>query len=83
MKKKDFTDLKNKTVKDLTKLVVEKNQAAKKTRMDIAAGKEKNLKAYKNLRRDIAQILTLVKEKQIMEKLQPKETKGKENAKNQ
>jgi ribosomal protein L29 len=80
MKRKDFIDLRNKTIADLVKMVSEKKFEAKKAKMSILAGKEKNLKAYRNLRRDIAQILTLIKEKEILEKLQSKEQKGKEKA---
>lgn len=43
--------MKNKTIQEL------KNKADM-TKMKIAGGKEKNLKAYKNLRREIAQALT-------------------------
>jgi ribosomal protein L29 len=73
MKRKDYTDLKGKTVADLTKLVSVKRTDAIKKKMQILGGKEKNLKLYRNLRADIAKILTLVKEKEILEKVQPKE----------
>jgi ribosomal protein L29 len=72
MKRKDFAELKEKTKVELTKLVVQKRMDATKKKMEILAGKEKNLKAYKNLRQEIAKILTLVKEKEILEKLAPK-----------
>lgn len=72
MKRKELIDLKSKEIKDLAKLAREKSHEAKKAKMEILAGKSKNLKVFKNLRRDIAQILTVVGEKQIMEKLQAK-----------
>lgn len=72
MKRKELTDLKNKEIKDLIKMAAEKKFEAKKVRLNISGGKEKNLKMGKNIRRDIAQILTIVKEKGIMEKLAPK-----------
>ena len=85
MKKKDFIDLRAKDLKDLVKLVAEKRKVAMAARMGIAGGKEKNLKLYRNIRLEIAKILSLVKEKQIIEKLKvvevssekklPKETK--------
>lgn len=49
---------------------VKRTEAIKK-KMQILAGKEKNLKLYRNLRAEIAKILTLVREKEILEKVQP------------
>ncbi|HJY98550.1 MAG TPA: 50S ribosomal protein L29 [Patescibacteria group bacterium] len=72
MKKKEITELKGKTIKELFKMANSKKEEAKKTAVSVAAGKEKNLKVLKNARREIAQILTIIKEKEIMEKLQPK-----------
>ncbi len=54
---------------------MEKKLEAAKKQMEVMGGKEKNLKATNNLRHDLAQILTLVREKEIVEKLQPKEEK--------
>lgn len=42
---------------------------AKKMKLAILTGKEKNLKAYMKLRREIAKILTLETQDKIMEKL--------------
>jgi ribosomal protein L29 len=72
MKTKEFKDLKNKDVKSLIKLLREKKSELAKKQMDIGSGKEKNLKAGMNIRRDIAKILTLVREKEILEKLEVK-----------
>lgn len=79
MKKKELTDIKGKTIKDLNKLVYTKKLEAKKSKMNTASGKVKNLREFKNLRRDIAQILTVIKEKQIFELI--KEVKGEEKTK--
>jgi ribosomal protein L29 len=80
MKRKDFIDLKSKTAQELRKLASEKKMDAIKKKMEILGGKEKNLKAYRNYRREIAEILTLVREKEILEKLQPKAEKKEEKA---
>ena len=77
MKRKDYIDLKGKTVRELTKLASVKKTEAIKKKMQILGGKEKNLKVYRNLRSEIAKILTLVREKEILEKMQPKEEKTK------
>jgi ribosomal protein L29 len=73
MKRKEFNDLKAKDIKALKKMAREKKLEAAKKRMEILGGKEKNLKATNNLRHSLAQILTLIREKEILEKLQPKE----------
>lgn len=74
MKKKELTDIKGKSIKDLNKLVFTKKLEAKKSKMNTVAGKVKNLREFKNIRRDIAQILTVIKEKQIFDMI--KEVKG-------
>jgi ribosomal protein L29 len=78
MKKKEFNDLRAKDLKTLEKMAREKRFEADKKRMEIVGGKEKNLKATNNLRHDLAQILTLVREKVLIEKLQPKTEETKE-----
>lgn len=72
MKRKDFQDLKNKDIKDLRKMVFAKKAEAAKKKMEILGSKEKNLKSFRNERRDIARILTLIREKEIIEELNKK-----------
>jgi ribosomal protein L29 len=72
MKRKDYIDLKGKTVKELIKLANDKKGESIKEKMKILGGKEKNLKLHRNLRSEVAKILTLIKEKEILEKIQPK-----------
>jgi len=81
MKKKELNDLRIKDIKSLRKLAMDKKAEAAKKKMEIVGSKEKNLKSTNNLRHDLAQILTLIREKEIMEKLQPKEEKVKEETK--
>jgi ribosomal protein L29 len=78
MKKKEFNDLREKDLKTLQKMAREKKFESAKKRMEIMGGKEKNLKATNNMRHDLAQILTLVREKEIIEKMQPKVEETKE-----
>ena len=77
MKRKDYIDLKGKTIKELIKMASDKKTESVKKKMQILGGKEKNLKGYKNLRAEIAKILTLIREKEILEKVQPKEVETK------
>lgn len=75
MKKKEYVDLKSKTKKELEKLVTGKKAEALKKKAEEAAGKDKNIKGYRNLRLEIARILTLIKEKEILEKVEKKDVK--------
>ena len=68
MKKKEYQDLKIKAYQDLNKLLKDKRLEFRKTKVDLKVSREKNLKKVKNLRRDIAQILTIIREKEIAEK---------------
>lgn len=68
MKRKDLVDLKTKEVKDLNKISGDKKAELEKIMVNVSVGKEKNLKKAKNLKRDISQILTIVREKEISKK---------------
>jgi len=72
MKRKDYQDLKGKTIKELLKMAAIKKGEATKKKMQIMGGKEKNLKLYRQIRLEVAKILTLAREKEILEKLQTK-----------
>ena len=63
MKKKELVELRSKDMANLNKLIVEKRVVLIKTETDLAVGREKNLKKVKNLRYDIAQIKSVVREK--------------------
>jgi ribosomal protein L29 len=69
MKKKDFDQIKNKSREDLEKVVSEKRAELTETNTLSGVSGEKNKKKAKTLRREIAQILTLIKEKEIVEKI--------------
>ena len=72
MKRKDYQELKGKTVKELLKMAAVKKAEAIKKKMQIMGGKEKNLKLYRQIRTEVAKILTLAREKEIIEKLKTK-----------
>lgn len=67
MKKKDLADIKNKEIKDLKKLAEEKKLELAKIEVKIHSSEEKNVKKASNLRREIAQILTMIQEKELIE----------------
>lgn len=68
MKTKDLKQLRTKTIKELEGLVRDKKQELLLYYAKIKAGKEKNTSLIKKVRRDIAQILTIIKEKEILER---------------
>jgi len=81
MKTKDFKELRSKDVGSLKKLVADKWKKVVKAKMAAVASKEKNTKLALNIRREIAKILTLIKEKEIIEKITPKEEVKTKNGK--
>lgn len=58
-------DIKTKTIPDLQKMVADKREALRVFRFGSAGSKNKNVKAGKGLKRDIARILTIIKQKQL------------------
>lgn len=75
MKLKEFKDLKNKEIKELLKISDEKKVLLRKVILEIKSGSEKNLKKAHNLKKEIAKILTLIKEKEIIQKIVSEEKK--------
>ena len=67
MKTKKLDDLRSKTIEQLRGSVEEKKKVLLKVKVSLATGQQKNLKEGKNLRKDIAQILTIIRQKQIAE----------------
>jgi ribosomal protein L29 len=59
MKSKEFEELKTKKLNELIKLLNEKRVELTKITSKMYAGREKNLKKGKMLRREIAQIMTV------------------------
>ncbi|MBI3443533.1 50S ribosomal protein L29 [Candidatus Woesebacteria bacterium] len=68
MKRKDLKSLREKERQDLMKILDEDKRGLNKIFLNLGAQKEKNLKAGKLLKRDIAQILTIIREKELSEK---------------
>lgn len=62
MKKKDIADLRNKTEAELTKTVADLNVAINKAQMELFTRKTKNTNIAKNLKRQLAVILSIKNE---------------------
>lgn len=63
MKAKEFKESKAKDIAELTRQVLQLRQELTKLKMDLAAGKVKNISGVGKYRRDIAQVLTIIREK--------------------
>lgn len=55
-------DLREKGIEELKKLLAEKREATRKLRFDIASKQVKNNRDLRNDKKDIARILTIIKE---------------------
>ncbi|OGM15935.1 50S ribosomal protein L29 [Candidatus Woesebacteria bacterium RIFCSPLOWO2_01_FULL_43_11] len=67
MKKKDKEVIRTKDIGEVKKTLAERKAELKKVIAEVYGGKEKNLKKAKNLRREIAQILTILREREILD----------------
>ncbi len=54
-----ITELKQKSPKDLQRLLEENREKLRKLRFDLTSGKVKNVREIRMLRKDIARILTI------------------------
>lgn len=64
MKKNELKDLQTKTPAQLSGFIGKKRTELKKLRGEMAITKHKNVKLAKNLRRDVAQVLTILAQKE-------------------
>jgi ribosomal protein L29 len=67
MKRKDFEKIQNRSAAELRKDVAEIRERLWTTQREIAVGKVKNVRAGREIRKDIARMLTLVQQKSVKE----------------
>ena len=60
-----MTEYKNQTEQELVKILAEKRTAIQSFNLALSGGKMKNVREARNLRREVAQILTILKAKQV------------------
>lgn len=65
MKKRELSNLKTKPEQELENLLGQKRQELKKFKAEMVVGRHKNARSGKNLRREIAQISTVLREKGV------------------
>lgn len=66
MKIKELQNIKVKEVKELKSLILNKKLELLKNQVKMLSGKEKNLKKTWALKKEIAQLMTIVKEKEFL-----------------
>lgn len=64
MKKKSFQEIKNKSAAELQKDLVGYQERLRALRFDLAAGKVKNIREIRAVKKSIAQTLTILKTQQ-------------------
>lgn len=67
MKNKQLTDLRKKDIIELRKTLQHKRDDLDKIKLDLALGQENDFKKANRFKKDIAQIMTLIKEKEMVE----------------
>ncbi len=67
MRKKDLAELRAKSKEELKKTLKEAEVSLLKLRIDLGAGKTKNVRAISRKKDEIARIKTMMREKEIME----------------
>ncbi|KKP31651.1 MAG: hypothetical protein UR20_C0034G0014 [Candidatus Woesebacteria bacterium GW2011_GWE2_31_6] len=67
MKIKELQRIKIKEIKELKALVLKKKLELLKNQVKMLSGKEKNLKKTWALKKEIAQIMSIIKEKEFLE----------------
>ena len=77
MKTRELTSLRKKSPDEIKSLLEQKKFEAVESFAKMKAGQEKNLKRAKNLKREIAQIMTVFQEYNLSKKLDEKSDKGK------
>lgn len=81
MKRKDLSKLKEKSKNELLKLSGNQKIELIKTVGNLKANKEKDLKKASKLKRDLAQVLTIIREKEIIDEKRESTGKPKEESK--
>lgn len=73
MKKNDLAEIKKMDIKTLLEKVGKIKKELEGSILDKNMGKLSNLKQVKNKRKDLAQMLTVLKQKQLLQELEAKE----------
>lgn len=62
MKKNNLQELRNKPLAELEKSIKDSREKVRSMKFDLAAGKVKNVKELKKIKKEVARMLTIIKE---------------------
>jgi ribosomal protein L29 len=77
MKSNNLKDLRKKDFEELRKIAGEKRVEKQNAKAAIKVGSEKNLKKVRHLKKELSQLLTVIREKEIIEKVNKQNKKSK------
>jgi len=78
MKKRDLKTLRGKSIEVLKKQLIDKKAEFVLTWIEVKSKKEKNVNKARNIKRDIAQLMTIIREKELIEEDKEKDIFEKE-----
>jgi len=64
MKKSEIKELRNKDKKELTRMLQEQREKLREYRFNVNANQLKNIKSLNRVKKQVARILTIIKEKE-------------------
>lgn len=70
MRKNDLLEIKKMDLKALKNKAKQASQEVADLVFELKSNKQKNLKSVKNKRKDLAQVLTILKQKELLERLE-------------
>ncbi len=82
MKKRDLTDLKNKSIKELTLMAGDIEKSVTESRLELKLQKSKNVHVANSKRRNLAQVLTYLRQKQLEPETKDVQVNPKKGVKN-
>lgn len=73
MKKKELSQLRTKSIDELAKTAAQLNEEIAQLSLEVKVGKHKNVRTIKNKRRELAQVLTVLREKELLSETEMEE----------
>lgn len=65
MKKRDLKELHTRTIEELQKALIDIKAEIIKMQIELSRGADKNLNSVRNKKKDLARILTVIREKEV------------------
>lgn len=82
MKTKELLEIRKKSIDQLKKMIEDKKEDLRKINLDMTLGQESNVKKAKLLKTEIAQLMTITREKELLETVDKTEDETNEKGEN-